>query len=457
MIIDVTEIHMRYGLEMLRTNYECYEWIRTRPVSQQGTSVSRLEYAQSRAWSDQMNELSDRLTSQNIGTQANASDLSQITTRSDIDRSSLRDTDNEGVSVIPVLDKGKKTEKTFASAVRPQTEKQIASGSSEPKQAKSEERSNQQKPVEALSKEAKANRDHLINDLVLIAKTAFNMHASQRDWIKVLALKESILSESDLRGRFGVKYVASNDTSLDGNKALAKEIIAKHSTKEVHDWESGVTTSHGAFCLLNCKFMPLSSDDTSELLLCEELVKAFHSLTEMNMDNQKIIQHVREATTFELSRSGNPTVYDWMKNRAKFIEVQRTKKSTSTHVADKGKQLAKSNNAYPAIDQRVLDHINSNLQVIVNEASNRADELPQTIKKEKIEKVLFKFASEFIRRNKGWHNENSFTSPQHLSRLEDLTELGIESDDAYPVFIVLKKIIDNFRRSFKDKFPKAST
>jgi len=112
---------------------------------------------------------------------------------------------------------------------------------------------------------------------------------------------------------------------------------------------------------------------------------------------------------------------------------------------------------YPAIDQRVVDHINSHLQIFVNRRVEEADTLVPTMTDEtKVTTFLFKLASEFLYRNKGWHNENSFTTPQHLMKLEELTGMRSKENEAYFTFSLTKNILNDFRKSFKERYPKVS-
>jgi len=291
----------------------------------------------------------------------------------------------------------------------------------------------------------------------MMAKTAFNLHACKRDWIKVNALKESIMYESDLRSKMSAKYNPSTATALDGNKAFAKEIIATHGSGEIQQWESGKFTSHGSFCLLNCRFATLEYDDDDDSRLCEELIKSFHSITKMQQRNKSYIDAVVEAVKFELSKDGYSSTFDWMKNRTKFLGT-RTASRSSTPSDTSAKGGASTKQPYPATDARLLDFMNTHLQVYVNrEIEAAGDEVPKMIDDMKLTKFMFKLASEFLLRNKGWHNENSFTSPQHLVKLEEYTGLKSQSSEASMTFLILKKAIDNFRIAFKKRHPKAST
>lgn len=463
-VIDITEIHMRYGLEMLQTNSESIKWIRARPGSSQSLHFSMSDRQDSNQWSDQMNSINDTVatnaTSVSIAVadSISGSDYSDFITRQ-LDENECKSEDDDGAPLkcaSPIIEAASTSDTVPTFVSEPVSYVTVAK--QESKVDSTVKRTSETSVLEKYDTElSRENRNHLIGDLVMMAKTAFNLHACKRDWIKVDALKESIMYESDLRSKMNAKYNPSTATALDGNKAFAKEIIATHGSEEIQQWESGKFTSHGSFCLLNCKFATLKHDDDDDSRLCEELIKSFHSITRVQQCNKSYIDAVIEAVKFELSKDGHSSTLDWMRNRTKFLGAKTvSRSSTPSDVSAKGDIVKKQ--PYPATDERLLNFMNTHLQVYVNREIEAADdEVPKMVGEIKLTKFMFKLASEFLLRNKGWHNENSFTSPQHLVKLEEFTGLKSQPSEASMTFSILKKAIDNFRMAFKERHPKAST
>jgi len=470
-IIDITEIHMRYGLEMLQSNLSAISWIKTRPCSMQSTEYPPPNRSDSNQWSDQMNSLNETVTTEatSVSAAIDNSDLESNYSRYIGDLlneeelkllEQARDESDNGVPLDPVTPT---VVTTFASVVG------SATLCSEPNEInvsaqKLEEILPTQKleksytPQKCNAESSRADRNHLISDLVMMAKAAFNIHACQRDWIKVHLLKESIIYESDIRGKMGAKYNPSRNTSLDGNKALAKEIIATHGSEEIQQWESGEYTLHRSFCLLNCEFASLSTDQSDDSRLYEELIRNFQSMTKLQGNDKSYLPIVIEAVKFELSKDNYTSAFEWMRNRARFLgteSVPRASTPSDSGQSRRSQKLKKPSNPYPATDERLIDFINVNLQVHVNRAIERAkDEVPQMKDETRLDKFFFKLASEFLRRNKGWHNENSFTNPQHLVKLEESTGLRSSPSETSLTFSILREVIDSFRCAYKIRYPK---
>jgi hypothetical protein len=460
-IIDVTEIHMRYGLDPLQANLESINWMKSRPCSQQSQIYSNPIRAQSNQWSEQMNSVSDIIGSNLISEPTNITDPDMESNYSSYIAHELHFTqDEEKILMSDSPSYSEAASQDVGVTIKDSEPERLVSKNDQ--KFKSEPKVKEQPKLNALEKYnaeiSRTNRNHLITDLVMIAKTAYNLHATQRDWIKTSQLKESIMYESDLRSKLNAKYKASSNTTLDGNKAFAKEIIAKHSPSEIQEWESGKFTSHGLMCLLNCRFTSLSSEDDESLQLCDELVKSFHAMTKPNVRNEDFLKIVVDAVKFELSKDGYPSAFEWMRNRAKFLETKKVSRSSTSSVKDVKEKVVKTKSPYPAVDERLINFINTHLQVFVNrEIESAEDETPHMADETKLTTFFFKLSSEFLRRNKGWHNENSFTSPQHLAKLEELTGLKSRSSESSLTFSILKRIIDNFRTAFKQRYPKITS
>jgi hypothetical protein len=464
-IIDVTEIHMRYGIEALSVNLQSINWIKARPDSPQNQSVSGFIHSESNTWSDQMNSLNEQLTSKVTSTSENVidSDLESNYSKyigDHLDLAALETFDDNDVQItsspcelkVPPKDGRPRFGSIEILDMTQVNDESIHNDQHTTDKGKSIE------VTDDSTRLSRESRNHMISDFVMMAKTAFNLQSHQRTWIKVSTLKESIMRESDLRSRLGNKYTPSFRTTLDGDKAFAKEIIAKHSVSDIQDWESGKHTSHGEFCLLNYKCISLAINQFDQSSLCDELINCFKVLLIQQYRTDWYRETVANGVRFELSKDDYSSTFTWMENRAKYLEVKHTSKVSTSSGISSDKRNQKKKEPYPAIDERVIDLINTRLQVIVNREIERAgNEVPEMSDETKLTKFFFLLASEFLRRNKGWHNENSFTSPQHLAKIEESTGLRSRPSESSLTFTILKKIIDDFRIIFKQKYPKGSS
>jgi hypothetical protein len=301
--------------------------------------------------------------------------------------------------------------------------------------------------------------NHLVQDLVMIAKTAFNLHAQKRGWITTNSLKESIMFESTLRDRIGSRYSPSYSTPLDGNIALAKETIARHTVKDIQCWMSEETSGCGNFCFLNVPAFKLPIGPTNGKKLAEDLIRCFSSLLSHHGSGEKSAGSkitLADSVAYELVKHGHSSTFAWINNQSKFLLTQpnapgRSTPNSETH-APKPK---KAKEPYPTVDQRLLDFISTHLQVIVvQQISAAGNDVPKMSDETKVTTFIFKLASDFLIRNKGWHNENSFTSPQHLQKLEEVTGLKSRPSESILTFNILRNTIDEFRARYKAKHPK---
>lgn len=464
-IIDVTEIHMRYGIEALSVNLQSINWIKARPDSPQNLSVSGFVQSESNTWSEQMNSLNEQVTSKITSISENIvdSDLESNYSRyigDQLDLAFLESLEDNGVQVTspPLASKvSSQDERPKFGSIVILDETQVSDKLSHDSQHVTDKG----KSIEVTddsTKLSRESRNHMISDFVMIAKTAFNLQSYQRTWIKVSSLKESIMHESDLRSRLGSKYTPSFRTTLDGDKAFAKEIIAKHSISDIQEWESGKHTSHDEFCLLNYKCISLAVNQYDQSSLCDELINCFKILLIQQYRTDWYRETVANGVRFELSKDDYSSTFTWMENRAKYLETKKVSKTTTSSGQTMDRRSPKKKEPYPAADERLIDMINTRLQVIVNREIERAgSEVPEMSDETKLTKFFFSLASEFLRRNKGWHNENSFTSPQHLAKIEESTGLRSRPSESSLTFSILKRVIDDFRITFKQKYPKGSS
>jgi hypothetical protein len=457
MIIDITEIHMQYGIAMLKNNFEMIHWIKNRPTADQ---IS--EYADS----VRQGRLNDQQMLIHPTWNAEHSQLEYV------DNSCQTDSSNDGVDLqSQIVESPSSVQKKDSS-----TQYEVA-GQESPPASISEElpaapvwpklpsRKAKQPAVQlkqpdrppTLQETESLNRDdqnHVVQDVVIAIKTAFNLHANQRGSVKTQQFLEALMNESNIMSVTGDRYVKSMSTSLDGSRALSKEITARHSHDDVQRWESGKKGTQTRFCILNSDEFQLPLIDNDPRRLEECLIRYFQHVQKFKFINEPQSLRIMEMIKFELERQQQPLVFGWIQNKVKtpFLTSQEFGKVLSTKSLGRASQ---SKPPYPPIDQKVIDHVNSHLQLVVNrQIVLRDDDIPKMLDETKVETFVFKLVSEFIRRNKGWLNETSFTSPQHLTRLEETTGLKSRVSDAFITFDIIKAVLTDFRATYRDKYPK---
>jgi len=458
-VIDITEIHMRYGIEALNYNFQSLEWIRERSNSMSSISRSNVTSNEPQSWSEQMNEI-DRTQSPSDGGIPLTGNQTSIERDQLISKTDSITRESKGKTLAEVLHAklNQSNQEVQANSntielpavkhelptIKEMTEKQHIVAKAERQDIRKFE----------MTREA---RNHIIFDAVLVAKVAFNVHSAERGWIIVESLKESIIYESNIRSRLSAKYQPTSDKRLDGNISLAKAIVATHDNQSIRAWTSGQAATHGPYCLLSRKFLSIDDDEHSDSSMFEELVKCFSATINILNENTNDGQAISEAIKFTLIKDGYAKTYEWILNQMKYIGTHRVPKSmTQPSSSDRDRVRRRIPTPYPPIDEKLLDFINIKLQVIVNKhIENAKTEVPRMSDETKLTRFFFKLASEFFRRNKGWHNENSFTSPQHLTKLEEMTGLTTESSETFLTFSILRNIINEFRMAFKERYPKA--
>lgn len=453
-IMDITEIHMTYGIEMLTSNFQSIQWIANRPHSRQSTSIHQSLNAKAHEWSEQISEVNVSLKRSSTNPTTVDGDESESSysdfIASQLDEGALLN--EEAPEAVP-----QPANVTYAEVSSSALSDQKASATpakyDDVEPESTEPKSVVEKYEEIMTRD---DKNHLIQDLVIIAKVAFNIHAAQRGWIKMNSMKESLMRESELRSVIGRHYQPQRNTTLDGDKALAKALIAEHSAEEIQAWESGKMTKRFKHCVLNSKLFSLTEQNTKFSRLGENLVSCFVDIIRMQTRTDGSRDSFVDAIKFDLAKNDHPTTFEWIKNRYTFLENGGTLQDDSHYTDKDGKSSSvtalRPKKPYPAVDSRLVDYVNTNLQVIVNRTiESFGDDIPTMNDGIKPPKFFYKLASDFFFRNKGWHNENSFTAPQHLTKLEESCGLITKSSESLLTFRILKGIIDEFRSQYKDR------
>jgi len=458
-IIDVTELHMHYGIHLLKNNFEISHWVTVRPTSEQITEYSQSVQSRTSDWYQPIAPLYEQ-TPSSIASYADNS--CQTDSSKDEDNTSRRLKVKSTDEITETSNVSGQLKKTWAQA----TEESDGTTKS-PKEDEHDINVTDIKTTISPIPDTKEKKgesklinheteSHIAQDLLMAIKTAFNLHAKQKSGLRTFELPNSIMFESNIRSLAGGKYKPSIKTDLESPKSLSREIMAKHSHENIQLWESGERNTTTKNCILNFPDFQLPVDDRSQTKLEDSLCRYFHGFGRLERVDSLQLDRMINFIKFTLERDGYPNAFTWMTNRIHLLRLFSEQGKGKETLKPEVSSTKKIRQPFPAVDQRMIDHVNSHLQIFVNKRINEAgSHIPTMTDETKITKFLFLLATEFLYRNKGWHNENSFTSPAHLMKIEESSGLKSQENEAFYTFSLLKDILDDFRRSFKDRYPKA--
>jgi len=460
-IIDITEIHTTYGIHALKSNFEIIHWIKNRPTTEQIQEYSQLVQSRTQEWyfkNEYLRNLSDheQLGYTNSSCQTDDSSINQdrgvmIEKQKPIKKETETQTersDEKPESFTEVVSKWKQRETLLESpSIMPEHEKGTKTKTK-----------NRALLYRILTRE---EENHLTQDLLLAVRIAYSMHSNQKSGARIDQLCESLIFEIGIKNATKKDYRPSYDTSLDGSKSIAKEIVARHSSGEMKRWEEGEEENILPFCIFSFEPLKILSENHEYIRIEDAFLHYFNSFNVSRKIDEAQKRRILNSIEFELLRTEHKTTFSWLMGRLKFLKFEIDAETTNyKFIVDrqvkerKGKEKSEKL-PYPEVDQKLIDHIDAHLQVYVNQSIEEANGFTPTMKDEtKLTKFIFLLASEFLRRNKGWHNENSFTQPIHLNKIEDLTGLKSQPSEAILTFNILKDTIDRFRKSYKLRYPK---
>lgn len=457
-ITDITEIHMHCGIPALKANFELIQWVRMRPTANEISEYSRSVRSRTSEWFESQ-QGKDETTEQRVAKYVEASSQTQSPTK-ELETTSWSDEvqesetyaskakakeDKDHIDLIPEHLKEHR-------AVEVSEDNETTGGTHLTKESDGESDRNKVEQVKMISKDEEI---HLAYDLMLAAKAAYKLYSLKRLMVKTGQLIEHLITEIELRNTFGNSYRPSLNTTLDGTKSISKEIVGRHNEEIIRQWESGKNVNAHRFCILNFKAFQASKIGVEGNHLLDDLTRYYGIAKENLSKRERDYERVQNLIKFEFERQNELEIDSWIKTRVRYLELKdsNTKKSMQNQEVHETKEQKRE--PYPAIDERLSDHINTHLQLFVNAAIRRANGDVPTMKDEtKVETFIVKLATEFLKRNKGWQNENSFSSPAHLTKLE--TSIGMRSPpmEAFMTFTILMDALNEFRKSFKHKYGK---
>lgn len=449
-IMEITEIHVSYGIQILQQNLELSNWF---PNNQ---NINNSSAASEQSVSGQFDVI--MRTSNRRSTTISYSDKASQSETQDYESSTKSHESGAKISKGKEVNISKDTVKSWADLISESEDQDIKRNKVETDSQKSEEskRSGKQR-IELPNTKKELTRDeqnHLIQDLLMSIKCAYNMHQKLRTNTRLDRLLEALNFELSIKSAKGHNYKPNLKSSLDGEIALSKVIVANHSTNQILEWEKGKQSLLNNCCILNHEHFRISNLDSSEIRL-EDALLEFQKWMNYTLDYSQVqVTKILNSVAFELQREDMYDAYQWSLNmqRMKSKEGKPVKMvKAKPFIPETPFGPRKKDIPYPPIDERYEQFIEHNLQSIINKQLSLPESEPLTMKDGmKLEKYFFILSSEFIKRNKGWRNSNSFTGPNHLDKLIEYSELYLEKSEAYSVFSILQKILINCREKFKD-------
>lgn len=459
-ITDITEIHMHYSIPALKSNFELIHWVSVRPTADEISEYSNSVRSRTSGWfetqqsiKEDMEQRTAKYVEATCQTEAPNRESEATSWSDEIQESETyagkvksNETKNQ-IDLVPEHLKGQEIEE---SSKRNIDEKKDHSLILQKEEAETEKKTEQKR---------KMNQDeeiHLMSDLVLAAKAAHKLHLLGRSVVKTSQLIEHMITEIGLRNAYGINYRASTNTSLDGTKSISKEIIGGHDELSIRQWESSKSIEMHKYCILNFKAFQASKIGMESDYLTDDLTRYFGKVEDSFINNDGTLKRILNSIMFEFERQSEPETYPWIKTRVRYLKLKdsNVKKLSTEEGKERVHTVLKYNKEpYPAIDSRLLEFIDSHLQKFVNKAIEDANGRVPTMKDEtKVEIFIRKLAIEFLKRNKGWQNENSFSLPRHLTKIEDSTGIHSQPNESFITFSILKNTLDEFRKAFKERY-----
>jgi len=458
-ITDITEIHMHYSIPALKSNFELIQWVTVRPTADEVSEYSNSVRSRTSKWFESQQGIEEN-TEQRTVKYIEAMCQTEPPTK-ESRTTSWSDEVQESETYAMKAKTEKQEEQANLVPEHLKGQKDIESSVDEDKKSDRElvikaEKTNVQEEVKQSKRMNQNEEIHLMFDLMLAAKAAHKLHLLGRSMVKTNQLIEHLMTEIGLRNAYGINYRASMNTQLDGTKSISKEIIGGHDELSIRQWESAKSIEMHKYCILNFKAFQASKIGMDSDYLSDDLTRYFGKVEDSFINNDETLKRILNSIMFELERQKELEAHSWIRTRVRYLKIKDSNvKKMNIEKKEVPKITEHKKEPYPAVDARLLEHIDSHLQIFVNKAINEANGHVPTMKDEtKIETFIAKLAIEFLKRNKGWQNENSFSLPAHLTKIEDSTGIHSQPIESYITFSILKNALDGFRKSFKEKYGK---
>jgi len=409
-IIDLTEIHTTYGIHALKSNFEIIHWIKNRPTANQIQEYSTKVLSRTQEWYFK-NDYLQNLPGPDISARADSSCQTDDSSNNQDPLLLIEKPAKIKAEPEPQDDSSYSSIESKAGAVVQSWSDQAseaakATSESEPKPQIDQKTKEKERKPKVLDR---MDENHLIQDLLLAIKAAYNQHFNPKSNARIDQLHASLDYELNIKGSTGSNYKASFETSLDSSKLISKEIVARHSVENARRWEMGDHDYLTPHCILAFPPLDVNSEDQDLIRIESAFTHYFNSIIVTRSLDESQKTRILSSVEFELQRCDYKTAFTWINGKIKLLRFSvhpRTKKYSfqpeKRSITEKEKSKSQMTTPYPTLDQKLLDHMNSHLQVFVNQSIEKANGSTPTMRDEtKISKFIFTLASEFLKRNKG--------------------------------------------------------
>lgn len=474
-IVDVTELHMTYGIEALQYNFEFLYRVRSRPTSDAiqsraqsysmsatpnetvNDSVTPLSPASNNFVVDTIRTTESELKQQGNRTPTGAPNLPGLTESSDsINVKSLTDKLNDTTL---------KTNRSYASAVTKESNLEHRSKVKDDSNMLKQYESRNSTDSEESAELTQSDESHLTNDLIMAILVAHAMTNKHQSETRVSKLFECIDTEIGMKERLKQHYVSKRNTNLDHPIALARELIASHSDAEILSWQEGRLIECTRCCILNYPPFSTTSQTVDNDRLVQTLISYCSSILKSKMYKEKERIRLSQKIAITLELRGNIFAHNWLKTKLRSISniyatkrkdetsiQQEHKSSLTNHTEDQLRILTPRMNKHscPPVEQTTLEFLQTHLSTAILKVTKGKELNYSSIPKELTsEDFFFTLITEFVKHNKSWHNPNSLASTKSLLKASEHSGFNIKTTELTNILWLASEIVSILRNESK--------
>lgn len=472
-VIELTEVHMTYGIQTLHFNSEFLTQIRTRPHSVVASSIDQSVISTTNELLKSDDISTDTQTIDTIDQGVKISQTESLPTDEDNHESNESNESHSPLGTPPPfgprirfpftwdhLNYDVPSDLNLSITENQDKGKQIDHANAPPQD--NAQRSNLAEQIVQLSSNAERS---LIKDLTMALIHAYNLDVLKHSKTRVIKFVECLDQELHFKRTYKERYESSRETKLDHPIALAKELVAHHSPEEFQTWEQGSPNPDHFGCILNFPYLSSISQTVATDMLMDKLVHYAMSVLTHKRLAKDVKDRLSESIKIRLSARGHPLAYNWFTTKSRQLSrhVNTEPSSTKSNIMQsslfdlatsqsKKKIRAEPSGSHtcPAIDENLLNFIDTHINDEVRQTIDKhRDEMPDTPSNLTLVQYFANLTNEFLRHNKSWHNPNSFQKAEHLSKIERNCSFRIIESQRTDTFIILSIIISNLREKHK--------
>jgi hypothetical protein len=457
-VLEMTELHTRFGIELLNTGFQTRLWMLTRPsdaaIASYADSISHNSmptgFVPSTPQEPQSTDISIVHSMESQLPESPAPQPVQAPPEPTLPAKEQNPPLCDGVSLPNV---GTPTMAKVAATPAPFIPK-----SPTMETAISEETHKEQAPTAPVQNLSEDELMHLLDDLCIAAIAAHKMENKGRARTHASELYNSINYEIELLKKFGDNYESSHLTSLDHQIPLAKEIVSMHNPTTLFNWEVGHSSKEARTCMLNFDHFTATKLVESTNGLTSSLISYVRSVLRGSHlsphDSELLRNHMKDS----LTRRSEQTTYHWISIRIRQLSTPAPKlKSTKPQEPTQAPTASEDTHECPPYDLKYNDLINVHLTTTVtNVLENKCKTQAAKLRMKDCSQYFCYLTSEFIKHRKSWHNPNSFTTIKQLQLLLDEVAISAPARELTTQQIILSVIIDDMRQHAKEMFTTTS-